>query len=43
VFLVWGKKCAGLYETACPFQLHRVSLADGADTAVAVAVQELAP
>ena len=36
VALVWTRKCLGLYDTVCTFQLHRIALPDGTDTVVAV-------
>jgi hypothetical protein len=35
--LVWARKCLGLFETVCSFDLHRVTIAAGEDQIVAVA------
>jgi hypothetical protein len=35
--LVWARKCLGLFETVCTFELHRVTLPAGDDQVVAVA------
>jgi hypothetical protein len=35
--LVWARRCLGLFETVCSFDLHRVTLPAGEDQIVAVA------
>jgi hypothetical protein len=32
----WAQRCLGLYDTVCTYELHRISMAPGTDTVVAV-------
>jgi hypothetical protein len=35
--LVWARKCLGLFETVCSYELHRIAVPTGTDEIVAVA------